>query len=121
VDLAGFDFRLLPSSRCIDAGTITEALLDFDGRNRPYDFFGLGQDGGAAFDMGAYEFRYFENDYVDLIPDFRIDFLDLFTFSGLWHDLIPESKLGNMNEDAEIDALDLIILLTDWGQGTGVR
>jgi pectin methylesterase-like acyl-CoA thioesterase len=121
VDSAGFNFRLLPSSRCIDAGTITEALLDFDGRNRPYDFFGLGQDGGAAFDMGAYEFRYFENDYVDLIPDFRIDFLDLFTFSGLWHDLIPESKLGNMNEDAEIDALDLIILLTDWGQGTGVR
>jgi len=48
VDPDGGDFRLLPGSPGIDAGTVTGATADQNGTVRPY---------GAAFDTGAYEFH----------------------------------------------------------------
>lgn len=51
------DYRLLPNSPCIDAGTITSATTDLDGKPRPVDIIGVGTEGAGAFDMGAYEFQ----------------------------------------------------------------
>jgi len=49
------DLHLLPGSVCIDTGTATGApSADLDGLARPIDGDSTG---GAAFDMGAYEFR----------------------------------------------------------------
>lgn len=48
VDPDNGDFRLLPGSPGIDAGTVTGATADQNGTVRPY---------GTAFDIGAYEFH----------------------------------------------------------------
>src|SRR4029079_15735056 len=52
--LGGSDFHLMSSSLCIDVGTATGApSTDRDGASRPLDGDGIG---GAAVDMGAYEY-----------------------------------------------------------------
>jgi len=52
------DYRLQPSSPCVDTGTSGGApTTDIEGNPRPADIPGVGQDGeGVGYDMGAYEF-----------------------------------------------------------------
>jgi hypothetical protein len=46
------DYHLLARTACVDAGTNTAALLDYDRYTRPIDG---NDDGGAKYDIGAYE------------------------------------------------------------------
>ena len=53
VNRYGSDFRLQPSSPCIDSGiTLAGVPRDYSGTSRPIDGDGVG---GAQYDMGAYE------------------------------------------------------------------
>jgi uncharacterized repeat protein (TIGR03803 family) len=56
VDPAQGDYRLRPASPCIDVGTDLSAVItsDINGVPRPLDG---NADGGATFDLGAYEYR----------------------------------------------------------------
>ncbi len=57
VDAANGDFRLLPTSPCIDAGKAVDGVAeDFDGNLRPYDALDAARGDGSDFDMGAFEF-----------------------------------------------------------------
>jgi hypothetical protein len=51
------DFRLQPDSPCIDTAATTGPPDDLDGKPRPVDIAGVGRDGTATYDMGAYEFQ----------------------------------------------------------------
>jgi hypothetical protein len=83
VDAAGDDYRLLPSSACIDMGTSFEAPdHDLDGNTRPVDIPGKGFEGpGEGFDMGCYEFTPLKE---DLNMDGEVNEKDLFIFSRQW-------------------------------------
>jgi hypothetical protein len=75
------DYRLQPGSPCIDSGTITETLTDLDGNPRPVDVVGVGFEGAAAFDMGAFEFQLPQG---DLDSNGFTDPMDLFLFQRDW-------------------------------------
>jgi hypothetical protein len=58
VDVARGDYRLQPSSPCIDTATsINAPPRDIEGNPRPVDIPGVGRDGPDAYDMGAYEYQ----------------------------------------------------------------
>lgn len=55
-DAGNGDYRLLPGSPCIDAGTDPNVYEDIDGNKRPFDYPGVDNNGQLPeFDMGAYE------------------------------------------------------------------
>jgi len=83
VDPENSDYRLQSGSPCIDSGTITETLTDLDGNPRPVDVAGVGSEGAAAFDMGAYEFQLSP---ADLDADGYVNEWDLFLFQEQWQD-----------------------------------
>lgn len=84
-----FDYSLLPSSPCIDAGTDSGLVSDIVGNSRPVDVAGVGGHGPGAYDMGCYEFQLFE------------DSLD-----------------SDINQDGRVNAVDLAVLLEDWQKVT---
>ncbi|MCC6355241.1 MAG: hypothetical protein IT577_15220 [Verrucomicrobiae bacterium] len=72
-DSAGGDFRLLPDSPCIDAGTnIQDVAADLNGIPRPLDG---DNDGTAVADMGCHEYIHpgADSDRDDLIDADEID------------------------------------------------
>ncbi|MCA9426890.1 MAG: hypothetical protein KC994_17555 [Candidatus Omnitrophica bacterium] len=71
VDPANGDYHLMPGSPCIEAGTNTGLVEDFDGKGRP-----LGD-----YDMGAFEYPFLRGD-IDL--DGRVDDNDLMILSRDW-------------------------------------
>jgi hypothetical protein len=85
-----FDYSLLPSSPCIDAGTDSGLACDIAGNPRPIDVIGVGRDGPGSYDMGCYEFQ------------LREDALD-----------------SDINQDGCVNAVDLTIVLQDWKKVSG--
>ena len=79
ISVENVDFRLLPDSPCIDAGTDVEDLEDLDGNPRPIDVKGRGI--GQGFDMGCYEFQLKRS---DLNQDGYVNAVDLIQFQGEW-------------------------------------
>jgi hypothetical protein len=89
VDLAGRNFRLLPASACIDAGSDAPPVgTDLDGNQRPLP----GSPGALArYDMGAYEYAYgWDVGYVDLGGGWRRlgwfgDYVPMGNDGWIWH------------------------------------
>ncbi len=71
VDIENGDYHLLRSSPCIDSGTDTGLITDFDGNPRPI----------GDYDMGAFEFPTFRG---DIDGDGRVDEMDLLIFQRDW-------------------------------------
>ena len=74
---------------------------------------------GSDLDIGADEYFAGFNLSSDVHPDLWIDFLDLFTFSSGWYQHPVERDVRDIDYDQDINSLDLVVLLKDWGQGTG--
>ncbi|MCB9781815.1 MAG: hypothetical protein H6751_02485 [Candidatus Omnitrophica bacterium] len=71
VDISGGDYHLQRGSPCIDSGTDTGVMVDFDGNPRPV----------GDYDMGAYEFPYLRS---DLNGDGAVGPDDLLIFQQDW-------------------------------------
>ena len=56
-DAANGDYRLQPTSPCIDTAGTSGPPDDLNGNPRPVDIAGIGRDVTATYDMGAYEFQ----------------------------------------------------------------
>jgi hypothetical protein len=107
VDPVNGDFRLLPDSPCIDSASIEGPTEDLPGFPRPVDIPGVGREGSAAFDMGAYEFQIADIPTPTETPTPTPILTPTFN---------PNSDI---NEDGRIDAKDLVILLEDWKKVSG--
>ncbi len=83
VDPENGDYRLLPNSPCIDAGTKVEVFTDLDGNPRPIDVVGRGHEGETAYDMGCYEFVLKR---ADMNSDGFVNGVDLVLFQDQWHE-----------------------------------
>ncbi|MBX7258656.1 MAG: right-handed parallel beta-helix repeat-containing protein [Candidatus Hydrogenedentes bacterium] len=65
------DYRLLPNSPCVDAGSpIAAPAVDIDSDSRPNDIPGVGRDStGDEIDIGAHEVYIQESDFPDPSPE----------------------------------------------------
>ena len=81
VDPENRDYRLQLGSPCIDSGTDTGLTHDFDGNPRPVDVVGVGIEGSAAYDMGAFEFQLSPADFR---RNGKVDAEDLIEFQKQW-------------------------------------
>lgn len=80
-DSGNGDYRLRLGSPCIDAGTDTGLLIDFEGNPMPVDVVGVGIEGPAAYDMGALEFQLSP---ADLDANGLVNGQDLLLFQEQW-------------------------------------
>ena len=94
-------------SPAIDAGvTLAEVTGDIDDDPRPI---------GAAFDIGADEFRY----AGDLNADNHVDVLDLLILANSWDKSLDDPGYDatcDLNGDNTVDVLDLLTLADNWGE-----
>ncbi len=81
IDPENGNYRLLPNSPCIDAGTKVDVLTDLDGNPRPIDVVGRGHEGETSYDMGCYEFVLRR---ADLNSDGFVNGTDLILFQDQW-------------------------------------
>ncbi len=115
------DYRLLPGSPAIDAGSsVADVAMDADGRARPY---------GAGMDIGAYEYQgdaptpratptpLFASTPTPTPPmpgdvngDGRIDDRDVFMLAEQWQAAEAPSK-ADLDNDGAVDATDLLLLI----------
>jgi len=117
VDPCNGDYRLLPDSPCIDAGTNDAAYLpdtDLAGRARIVD----GDcDGVAIVDMGAYEFR--PADVGDMDSDCDVDLPDLSILAPGWQSEEGDAEFRqehdiNWPPDGRINWRDILVLSDNW-------
>ena len=117
VDPCSGDYRLLPDSPCIDAGTNDAAYLpdtDLAGRARIVD----GDcNGVATVDMGAYEF--IPADVGDLDADCDVDLPDLSILAPGWRSEegdadYPRGHDINWPPDGRINWRDILVLTDNW-------
>lgn len=121
VDLDQGDFSLQPGSPCIDTGkgTATSDLLGF---GRPVDIPGVGIDGGAAYDMGAYEVQP-EIPYTPT-PTLTLTSTPTPTLTltpTATQTLTPTPTINprsDINRDGVVSIEDLLILQREWGSNT---
>jgi hypothetical protein len=112
-DISSLDLRLQATSPCIDAGTVTGVLADFEGSPRPVDIPGLGRDGTCdAFDIGAYEYQ--SGGIPPCTPTPTPTLTPTASPTATMH---PGS---DVDRDGEVGALDLFMLLRDWMRVSGV-
>ncbi|MCA9444551.1 MAG: hypothetical protein KC964_27440, partial [Candidatus Omnitrophica bacterium] len=124
VDAEVGDFRLLPTSPCIDAGAyVSSVTTDFWNEPRGLDGVADLRGDGSNYDIGAHEFLGKElfNLGSDMDQTGWVDAVDLLTFQRDWNAAPPISTRSDLNRDNLIDPLDLTILVRDWHRGTGVR
>jgi hypothetical protein len=131
VDAENGDFNLKAISPCIDAGrNVPDLLIDYDGDERPLKGVDEHRGDGSGYDMGAEEFRPLVDPSIDIVRDYRIDLLDLFTMQRDWYRVTDVEATRKeiplaIEPDTDIDLsgrtdmLDLFILLADWGQVSG--
>ena len=107
VNAAAFDLHMATGSPAIDAGvTLAEVTGDIDDDPRPI---------GAAFDIGADEFRY----AGDLNADNHVDVLDLLILANSWDKSLDDPGYDatcDLNGDNTVDVLDLLTLADNWGE-----
>ncbi len=136
VDAAGGDVRLSPGSPCIDAGYNSWLPLDSDDLDSdgklceliPIDLDGNGRfaddpatmDSGCGLpvivDMGAYEFPGDEAEliYADINGDGTVDVLDLLFLLTGWGEC-GDCCLGDLDLNGQVEVLDLLEVLGAWG------
>lgn len=121
VDPENGDFRLLPTSPCIDAGAyVSEVATDFWGDPRGLDGTLEPRGDGSNFDIGADEFlgRELFNLRSDIDQSGWVDILDLLALRSDWRASPPAHPRSDFNLDELIDPSDLVILMKDWKRGT---
>lgn len=121
VDPENGDFRLLPTSPCIDAGAyVSEVATDFWGDPRGLDGTLEPRGDGSNFDIGADEFlgRELFNLRSDIDQSGWVDVLDLLALRADWRASPPVHPRSDFNLDELIDPTDLVILMKDWKRGT---
>jgi hypothetical protein len=120
VDPTKEDFRLSPSSPCIDRGMMIPGLnRDYYGTSRPLFVLASPGGDGSGFDIGAFEFpgrRYLTS---DVNSDSTVNPLDLFSFQFDWRAPLESPARADINSDSQVNSLDLDLLLSDWRSITG--
>lgn len=121
VDAAADNYRLLPGSPCIDAGSNLlvppGTLVDLAGQARFRNDLGTtdtgvsGGDGGSQIvDMGAYELQLTTGCPGDLNGDKQVDQSDL----GILLSAFDVDAGGDFDLDGDTDQADLGLLLSNW-------
>ena len=116
------DFRLLPSSPCVDSGAYVElAAYDYSGNPRGLDGTPETCGDGSNYDIGAYEYLGKELFHLgsDIDLSSWVDAIDLLSLLADWHSSVPSDPRSDINQDEKIDPTDLRIFLKDWQRGTG--
>jgi len=106
-DAAGADFHLLESSPAINAGAaVAEVLDDYDGDPRPV---------GAAYDIGADEFRF----AGDADADGDVDFLDVNTLVNAFGSVPGDPNWdpsADFDGNGQVDVFDAITVVNNFGK-----
>ncbi|MCA9444272.1 MAG: hypothetical protein KC964_26000, partial [Candidatus Omnitrophica bacterium] len=115
------DFRLLPTSPCIDSGVhIEDVTQDFWSDPRGLDGIDVPRGDGSNFDIGADESLGKElfnlNSDIDLSG--WVDPTDLLRLKTDWILNNNGPSDSDLNGDTNIDSCDLRILMKDWYRGT---
>ena len=110
------DYRLLPSSPCIDAGDneLITTLVDLDGNARLMDDKGmpdLGRGLPPIVDMGACEFQG-QTHYGDVDSDDKVGLSDLATLLAHYGESDTVYSEGDLDRDGDVDLSDLTVLLS---------
>ena len=116
------DYRLLPESPLIDAGTGESAPdHDLDGVARPVDIPGKGFDGpGQGFDMGVYEYGPPEPTATPTVTPTSPPSPTPTVTETPEPTTPPEptpTPVGDLNRDGRVDALDLYLFQKQWHRG----
>jgi predicted outer membrane repeat protein len=139
VDAANGDYRLLPSSPCIDSGTYTNApLTDMDGKPRFVDIPVVGGAGhDNSVDMGCYELQldqwYTPTPTMILSPTSTPKSTETpytptqtptstntpvpHTPTPIPRTPTPTPMLGDLNKDGAVNEKDLLLFLGRWHTG----
>ncbi len=121
VDPQNFDYRLQPTSPCIDAGN---PATEFNDGCQP---LGLGT---PRNDMGAYggpdncgwpDSIITGTPFVpsDIVEDNRVDSIDLLRLLEVWDEVIQPASPEDLFDDDTMNLLDLAVFQRDWGKVTG--
>jgi len=109
VNSASGDFRLVLDSVLIDSGTDSGVFVDLEGKPRPVDLTGYGNDGASTFDIGAFERQ--TTDPLPTVPPSPTPAIPTPTREPLPMCFDPRA---DVNEDGVVNCDDILIILDNW-------